>query len=104
MNTQPNDGGPAFPLQDWDPCIHARRCETGMSLRDYFAAHETLGDWCINEANMPQDWADLLAGYKRPVNDPIGWLRWEADWKSALKYIRADAMIVARSKALGELK
>lgn len=39
MSTPTNDGGPAFPLQDWDECIHARRFETGMSLRDYFAAH-----------------------------------------------------------------
>jgi hypothetical protein len=98
MNTPINNGGPAFPLQDWDLSIHARRFETGMTLRDYFAAHETLGDWNIQEVNMPSDWADLLAGYKRPVNDPIGWLRWEADWQSALKYIRADAMLRAREK------
>ena len=69
-----------------------------MTLRDYFAAHETLGDLCVNEATMPHNWAKLLAGYERPVNDPIGWLRWEADWQSALKYIRADAMIRAREK------
>jgi hypothetical protein len=31
------DGGPAFPLQDWDECIHSRRTETGMTLRDWFA-------------------------------------------------------------------
>ena len=51
-----------------------------------------------HEATMPHNWAKLLAGYERPVNDPIGWLRWEADWQSALKYIRADAMIRAREK------
>ena len=33
-----NDGGPAFPLQNWDAIIHAPRNETGMTLRDYFAA------------------------------------------------------------------
>ena len=33
-----NDGGPAFPHQDWDSCIKSQRLENGMSLRDYFAA------------------------------------------------------------------
>ena len=31
-------GGPAFPLQTWDPVIHTPKNETGMTLRDYFAA------------------------------------------------------------------
>jgi hypothetical protein len=32
-----NDGGPAFPHQDWDSAIHSPRRENGMSLRDWFA-------------------------------------------------------------------
>jgi hypothetical protein len=32
------DGGSAFPLQDWDPAIRSARLHLGMSLRDYFAA------------------------------------------------------------------
>jgi len=31
------NGGPAFPLQDWDECIQTHRTETGMTLRDWFA-------------------------------------------------------------------
>ena len=31
-----NDGGPAFPLHDWDASI--ANYSGGMSLRDYFAA------------------------------------------------------------------
>jgi hypothetical protein len=38
MTTPQDDGGPAFPLQDWDEAIRSRRMEIGMSLRDYFAA------------------------------------------------------------------
>lgn len=97
MSTPTNDGGPAFPFK-CQGATTAPEVYYGMSLRDYLAAHETLCDWCTNEAAMPNDWAKLLAGYERPVNDPIGWLRWEADWQSALKYIRADAMIRAREK------
>jgi hypothetical protein len=37
------DGGPAFPLQDWDECIHSRRTETGMTLRDWFAGQALAG-------------------------------------------------------------
>ena len=33
-----NTGGPAFPLQTWDSVIHSPKTETGMTLRDYFAA------------------------------------------------------------------
>jgi hypothetical protein len=37
------DGGPAFPLQDWDECIHSRRIESGMTLRDWFAGQALAG-------------------------------------------------------------
>jgi hypothetical protein len=43
MDTPINDGGPAFPLQDWDECIHSRRTETGMTLRDWFAGQALAG-------------------------------------------------------------
>lgn len=51
MSKKP-DGGPAFPLQDWDEHIHATRRDTGMSLRDYFAAKAMQGDL----ANSTLDW------------------------------------------------
>ena len=42
MNTQTNDGGPAFPLSDIE-WTDARRHNNGMSLRDYFAAAALQG-------------------------------------------------------------
>jgi hypothetical protein len=38
-----NDGGPAFPLQDWDECIQTHRIESGMTLRDWFAGQALAG-------------------------------------------------------------
>lgn len=69
MNAEINDGGPAFPMADFDHQTFTpqtidehRRLLSGMSLRDYFAA-EALGsmvlavstnqkftDVCCNEA------------------------------------------------------
>lgn len=43
MNAKINDGGPAFPHQDWDPSIQAQRREHGMSLRDEFAGRALTG-------------------------------------------------------------
>ena len=45
-------GGPAFPLQDWDQSIQSRRSETGMTLRDYFAAKAMVTIW--NHAHAPR--------------------------------------------------
>ena len=38
-----DDGGPAFPFEDWDPAIHSQRIDTGMSLRDWFAGQALAG-------------------------------------------------------------
>jgi hypothetical protein len=43
MDTPINDGGPAFPMQDWDECIQTHRTETGMTLRDWFAGQALAG-------------------------------------------------------------
>ena len=43
MKTLNDDGGPAFPFQDWDPAIHSQRIDTGMSLRDWFAGQALAG-------------------------------------------------------------
>lgn len=99
MSETINTGGPAFP-RGQDPW---GECNNGMSLRDYFAAKETLAEWDHPEAVVSQSMGEALAG-PRPQHgwsckDPEQWiamLRWEAAWRSALKYIRADAMIAAR--------
>lgn len=77
-----------------------------MSLRDWFAGHESLADWDNMEAVMKTEMAEALAGRKQPGH---GWacatpkeflamLQWEADWRAALKYLRADAMLKAKGK------
>jgi len=43
MSKQIDDGGAAFPHQDWDACIKSQRLDTGMTLRDYFAAAALTG-------------------------------------------------------------
>lgn len=102
----PNDGGPAFPVvrMPLDPETVLNR--QGMSLRDWFAAHENLAEWDDPEAIPSQVMAEALAGYSCPhhgwscstQSEWIAMITWEADWRSALKYIRADAMLKARSK------
>lgn len=97
--TKPNDGGPAFPTFDWD----AELPLNGMSLRDWFAGRETLAEWDrSSDAVMPNRFAEILAGERKPEKtwdeDPIAWFRFEAKWRAALRYIRADAMLAAREK------
>ena len=63
-----------------------------VSLRDRLAAQEVL--------EPAEDWQpeimDALAG-PRPAGDwktnPLEWLAWEARWRAAVRYMRADAMI-----------
>lgn len=74
-----------------------------MSLRDYLAAHETLLDWAHPSVQMPEEMRKKLAGYDMP-QDGVEYLHWEAAWMSALKYIRADAMIRARERVTGGAK
>ena len=47
MSETIDDGGPAFPLEDWDDAIKSKRRETGMTLRDWFAG-QALGK-CLHE-------------------------------------------------------
>ena len=83
-----NDGGPAFPVADYDHMIfqpetvtETKRDLSGMSLRDYFAAKA-----------LPTAWTAFADGY------------FEADgWDSinegvaVCAYQMADAMLAARS-------
>jgi hypothetical protein len=62
------DGGPAFPHQDWDPAIQAQRRENGITLRQYAAIHLKVPqsglpwlDKMINEARR-----DAFAGQAFP--------------------------------------
>ncbi len=97
-----NDGGPAFPVRpefgEWKASP-----QNGMSLRDWFAGRETLAEWDrSSDAVMPYRFAELLAGERKPEKtwdeDPIAWFRFEAKWRAALRYIRADAMVAERER------
>ena len=91
-----NDGGPAFP-SNTSSSLDAH--QYGMMLRDYFAANETLLDWDQPDASMPIESAEQIAGRPRPsTGNYVDVLLWEAEWRAALKYIRADAMLASREK------
>ena len=98
MNNNINDGGPAFPHKRQIRCngeVIDSEMEPGMTLRDYFAAAETLDDL----EHLLMAGAVALAGPK-PEGDwstnPIEWLKWEAKWRAEARFIRADAMLKAR--------
>ena len=100
MSQQIDDGGSAFPVHSnhvvfGDKVVAAH--EPGMSLRDWFAGQEKIDhaedfNWEVCEA---------LAG-PRPTGDwltnPLDWFRWEASWRAAMRYARADAMLAARNR------
>lgn len=119
MTTQ-KDGGPAYPskvtYKDWIPAPPdgpdtirhgtVTKDHPGMSLRDWFAGQETLGEFDNPEACIGEKAATALAGEPKPqggwAEDPLGMLRWEAKWRAALKYIRSDAMLAERDRKVGE--
>lgn len=101
MSEPINDGGPAFPSVGegfGNPSYSA----PGLSLRDYFAAHEQLRDWDNPDAHMSLTLAETLAGCPSPSKpwgeDPIANFTFEAKWRAALRFIRADAMISIRNQ------
>ena len=82
MNTQPNDGGPAFPITQLilaaDGSVERVVINPGMSLRDYFAGQAL--------ASMDYGWFE---SYKR-----------ESEMASQ-SYAIADAMLSARERKEG---
>lgn len=98
------DGGPAFPMQNWDPVIHSQRSETGMSLRDWFAGmalqgviagsgHPMFDDDGGNQGQAQNSIQEALTdGPGRPElesNSTCSTWAWIA-------YCTADAMLAAR--------
>ncbi len=109
------DGGPAFPrisrIQtpnsvNWEKAEFSRVESTGgMTLRDYFATHEQLDP---NES-IGLILAERLAGRPHPAPrdeggklkagaDPVEVAVFWADAEAAYRYLRADAMLRARSQ------
>ena len=86
MNKPDNDGGPAFPLQDWDPAIQSPRRENGMSLREWFAGmalQPTITD---------------AAKFNHIFRENGSPTRITPDDVAKSCYIQADAMLAARKR------
>lgn len=98
MSEPINDGGSAFPVHAnhvvfGDKVVAAH--EPGMSLRDWFAGQEKV------DTNEQFEWAlcEALAGPRPPGtyhSNPLEWFVWTNKWTAAVRYARADAMLVAR--------
>ncbi|MFX1710695.1 hypothetical protein [Stutzerimonas stutzeri] len=69
MSKQPN-GGPAFPKAGLDPWGEAKSVETGMTLRDYFAAKAMQGSLADPSVN-PTDHKDDFARWCYEVADAM---------------------------------
>lgn len=97
MSTE--DGGAAFPHDEihdqMEPFRHLQ-AETGMSLRNYFAAHST---GAIGEASISG--AEAVLGRRFPsINDRMGLVQFWADYRALVRFIEADAMIAVSKAAL----
>lgn len=96
------DAGSAFPLPDVVyPNGQVGFGCPGASLRDYFASRETLAEYDHPEVSVGISLMQALAGPKPDhAEGGLAMARWEARWRAALKYIRADGMLWARQKGL----
>lgn len=82
MKSQPNDGGPAFPV-----CFEHQEATSespGMSLRDYFAAKALQGIRAAKMKSLDSNTGDLVL--------------WSSDATAQLAYADADAMLKARER------
>ena len=102
-----NNGGSAFPLHVPGDDI-TEYTQQGMTLRDYFAAQETLTGFEMGVDKLSVADAEILAGPMPggegfttiDAEHQLAMLKWQAKWRAAIRYIRADAMIAARKEAL----
>lgn len=95
------DGGPAFPVADYDHMVfepetvaETKRDLSGMSLRDYFAVNAAV---CLDEYGV--HYAESIVGRKMPdfAADPQSNQIFWADFRARMRYAEADAMLAARS-------
>lgn len=115
--TQRNDGGSAFPstpLGDDGKPGGAHRF--GMSLRDWFAQSQPSDDLQdLSYHHLSPDAQSILAGEPSPheprdsapgeerVKYQLDKARWQAKVTAALRYMHADAMLVARQSVPEEV-
>ena len=94
MNAR-DDGGPAFarPGYSWTDVrgdFNLDNGETGMSLRDYFAA-KIIEGWCAGEIDELHDFNPHWEGYKGGIPE-------EYANASRRAFLLADAMLAERVK------
>jgi hypothetical protein len=65
------DGGPAFPLQDWDECIQTHRTETGMTLRDWFSGQALAHIPELLDAHDANKSAEMIAHWSYQIADAM---------------------------------
>jgi hypothetical protein len=84
MSTEKNDGGPAFPLTELDQTGSLYHQNTGMSLRDYFAAqampmfrgfdvttYQSYGQHLISQAAQhAYAYADAMLAARNQTKEP----------------------------------
>ena len=87
---QPLFNPPAFPRD------HAQDGHNGMDLRDYFAAHANIGN--VDELTPQMGTAVLGRACPDWAVDARGCLVWWAEYRAALRFIEADAMLQERDK------
>ncbi len=99
---QIDDGGPAFPTKreyqtEFGPGYEQVE---GMTLRAWFAGQETLSDY-----DHPDSWQHyslmLEAVNGAPPDaaaEPLDYFKWECEARAKMRFMRADAMLAARSK------
>ncbi len=98
-----NNGGSAFPVADPfavkcpKTTDEAMRLQSGMTLRDYFAAHRPA------PADLSRAWGEAVVrefpkkdGCDAPFGREVA--QWWADVEAAWSYMQADAMIKAREE------
>lgn len=84
--TKKDDGGPAFARSAFQAQgMSQHSSQEGMSLRDYFAIHADV-PWNATMETL------ALRGNKTPT------VREFVEYRAALKYEEADAMLAARKK------
>ena len=93
MNNEINSGGPAFPISLPG---YGDNGASGMTLRDYFAAH-------LSDESEGSDYGDAikaaLVGRECPSlrsDGPIAVLQFEAEFRAKWRLMRADEMLAAR--------
>jgi hypothetical protein len=84
MSTEKNDGGPAFPFTELDQAGSLYHQNTGMSLRDYFAAqampmfrgfdvttYQSYGQHLISQAAQhAYAYADAMLAARNQTKEP----------------------------------